>query len=61
MTAVFWWAGWAFVVVPWIKSHTPRTVGHFRSRWCCAKGRIELWSLGQLPRHPLKPLMAFCL
>jgi transposase len=28
--------GWMLVVVLWIKSHTPRTFGYFRSRWSCA-------------------------
>jgi putative transposase len=29
-------AGWMFGVVLWIKSHTPRTFGYYRSRWSCA-------------------------
>jgi putative transposase len=28
--------GWMLVVVLWIKSHSPRTFGYYRSRWSCA-------------------------
>ena len=29
-------AGWASLIVGWVKKHTPRDFGYCRSRWCCA-------------------------
>lgn len=29
------WAGWATVVVCWVKQSVPRDFGFYRSRWCC--------------------------
>jgi putative transposase len=34
--------GWMFVVMLWLQSHTPRTFGYFRSRWCCATIAVVL-------------------
>jgi transposase len=28
--------GWAWLLVSWVKTHTPRDFGYCRSRWCCA-------------------------
>jgi putative transposase len=33
--AVFW-AGWAAVLVAWVKQRCPLNFGYVRSRWCCA-------------------------
>src|SRR5687767_3933359 len=38
-------AGWVFVVVAWVKRHTPRDFGYCRSRWCCATLLVVLWDV----------------
>ena len=38
-------AGWAFVLVFWVKSLTPRSFGYYRSRWCCATLALVLFDL----------------
>lgn len=38
-------SGWLFVVVAWVKGHTPRDFGYCRSRWCCATLLVVLWDV----------------
>jgi len=38
-------AGWAFLLVFWVKSLTPRSFGYYRSRWCCATLALVLFDL----------------
>jgi transposase len=30
------WYGWGFVVMLWLKNHTPQNFGYFRTRWTCS-------------------------
>ena len=38
-------AGWAFLLVFWVKRLTPRDFGYCRSRWCCATLALVLFDL----------------
>lgn len=35
--------GWAWLLVSWIKTVSPRDFGYCRSRWCCATLALVLW------------------
>src|SRR4051794_840647 len=37
-----WLAGWAGLVVGWVRTLTPRDLGYCRSRWCCAALALAL-------------------
>jgi putative transposase len=38
------WAGWATVVIGWVKNLRPLNFGYIRSRWCCATLALVLWN-----------------
>jgi putative transposase len=44
--------GWAFVLIGWVKEHTPRDFGYFRSRWCCSALALLLWTTRQVKISP---------
>lgn len=46
--AVFW-AGWAAVVVGWVRECRPLSFGYVRSRWCCATLALVLLQVHQVP------------
>ena len=41
-------AGWAAVLVRWVKKHTPRDFGYCRSRWCCSTLLLVLFDTQQV-------------
>src|SRR5580658_1223861 len=36
--------GWAYLLVRWVRTRTPRDFGYCRSRWCCATLALVLYS-----------------
>ena len=40
--------GWAWLLVSWIKTRTPRDFGYCRSRWCCATLALVLLDTHQV-------------
>jgi len=39
------WAGWATVMVRWVRNLYPIDFGYVRSRWCCATLALVLWDV----------------
>jgi transposase len=40
--------GWAWLLVNWIKTRSPRDFGYYRSRWCCATLALVLLDVHQM-------------